>query len=320
MADNDDTQTNQEDGEDAGVSEAFKARAAAPSGTVTDEAGDKTSAATDEPADEAGKVEAPADKVAATDTSGGASAFDPWKDLNPEQKAHFERLQSSERSNRGRVGALTKKLNGFTQGTRAAPPERKTEEPADKQTGAEGDGTTEAESIEAKLDKIADEYGDVVGPLPEIVKELRKQIGDLQASATRHEVDTDAAAMTEAYKELESKHPDYASFNDQNAAFVEWFGGQPGNIQALVSSFDPKEVSLALTLFKTESGLTTGGAGDGQEGEGGTASGDRRKRQLEGSKDVPVRGQPAASGVPNDVSSAFKARSEQYQGTRATGR
>lgn len=313
--------------EEASFSEAFRERAVAPRGTHREEPdkaeAEKAPADTDKPAEEAGDVEAPAKEAAAEDTSGEAKAFDPWSGLTPEQKAHFERVQVSERSNRGRVGALTKKLNRFLDGTPSEPPEKKPEGQAEEQTSetktdAAGSGKS-AEDIEKRLAAAAEEYGDVLGPLPDMVKELRKEVASLKASATRHEVEQDAEALTKAYEELETKHPDYASFNEKNEAFVSWFTEQPANIQALVNSFDPKEVSLGLTLFKTESGVSPQGAEERQEGEGSTAaSDDKRKRQLDGGKQVITRGQPAATGVPKDFSSAFRARAKQHDEARSS--
>jgi hypothetical protein len=152
-----------------------------------------------------------------------------------------------------------------------------------------------------------------VGPLAEVVDGLRKEISSLKASETRHEVERDAELLAVAYGRLEEAHPDYAQVA-ADPDFLGWLGSQPKGIQGLANSYDPHEVSLALQLFKTERGAATqasGGAGQG--GNGGTATGDRRERQREGLRDVPSRGAPAATGVPNDFRSAFKERSKQAQ-------
>jgi hypothetical protein len=131
-----------------------------------------------------------------------------------------------------------------------------------------------------------------VGPLAEVVDGLRKEISSLKASETRHEVERDAELLAVAYGRLEEAHPDYAQVA-ADPDFLGWLGSQPKGIQGLANSYDPHEVSLALQLFKTERGAATqasGGAGQG--GNGGTATGDRRERQLEGLRDAPSRGAP----------------------------
>lgn len=321
MADNEQTSTAPEPGTPAegadsqgGFAEAFAERAA-PEPTET-KADAQAPAAKEEPAATAAGTEAPSQEAADASSGTKATAFDPYAGLTPEQKAHFERLAASERSNRGRVGALTKKLNGFTAGTQAPPTETgASRERSDEGAGGSGtgDGTGKTPTdIEARLKAVTDEYGDIIGPVAEIVQELRTKIDGLEASATRHEVDRDAEALTQAYTALEAAHPDYQQVA-ADQAFHQWLGEQTTGVKALANSFDPKEVSLALQLFKTERGAVSGASTETSEGGNGgnTATGDRRERQLEGMRQAPSRGAPAATGVPNDFGSAFKSRAAQ---------
>ena len=315
MADNDASQApgEQQGAGENGFSEAFAARSKDPAGE-RGEAGADAATASATGGDGSATADAPnaAPQGAADEGSGtkAPAAFDPYAGLTPEQKSHFERLAASERSQRGRLGALQRKLNSFTAGTQQPSTGEQTGSQARDDEGGEGGATgeTSATDIEAKLKAVTDEYGDILGPLPELVKDLRKQVETLTASATRQEVDRDAEALTEAYKVLEDKHPDYKEI-PAKPEFIEWFGKQTPGIQALVNSFDPHEVSLALQLFKTESGASSQATGEGGEGgDGSTATGDRRERQLDGLRQAPSRGAPAAVGVPNDFKSAFKQR------------
>lgn len=309
------------DGETASFSEAFAERSKDPSGESQRDAEAAAASAAAEGGGGSATADQPgaASKEAADEGSGKAPAFDPYAGLTPEQKSYFEaqeadrvKLAASERSQRGRVGALTKKLNTMSSGTQS-PPARQ-EEGGQAQSGEGGDGKTDATDIEARLKAVADEYGDIAGPVVEVVQDLRKQVAGLTASATRHEVEQDAAALAEAYGALETAHPDYQEVAaDPN--FHGWLGSQPKGVQALANSYDPTEVSLALQLFKTERGAAahaTGGAGQG--GNGSTATGDKRERQMEGMRQPPSRGAPAASGVPNDFSAAFRQRSKDKAG------
>jgi hypothetical protein len=302
--------------EQGGFAEAFAERAAPQAEAKPPEQAADTSAATQAPpADQAGGGEAPSKEAADTSSGPKADAFDPYAGMTPELKAHWEKVAASERSQRGRVGALSKKLQGLS-GTQP-PPKQQTEERREAgddgaqatDTGSTGEGKSEASNIEARLKAVTDEYGDIVGPVAEIVQELRKEVEGLKASATRHEVDQDAQARAEAFAELEKAHPDFRDYNEQNEKFVEWFKEQPAGVQALANSFDPKEVSLALRLFKAEGAAASDASTEaGEGGNGGTATGDRRERQMDGLKQAPNRGAPAAAGTPNDFGSAFKAR------------
>lgn len=302
------------DNDTSDFSEAFSERAkpeggenggeGASAATVTTEA-----ATTDEAASAAS--DAAPSQEAADDTSGtSAPAFDPWAGMTPEQKAHFERLAASERSQRGRVGALTKKLNAQN-GTQQPP--TKSEDQASQGGEGETQAATDAGGIEQKLKAIADgEYADVVGPVADVIADLRKEIGELKASKTRDaEVDADAAELAEAYTVLEAAHPDYAQIG-ASAEFNEWVGKQPKKVVDLLNSYDPQEVSLGLTLYKAESKTASDTNGDAEQGNtGGAATDQKRTQQLGGLRQATTRGAPAASGVPNDFKSAFKARANQ---------
>lgn len=301
------SETKAEDTSGSGFSEGFAERVQDPAGHSKEdaEAGAEASATTGQSAASADDAQAPAEAAADEGSGTKAKAFDPFAGLTPEQTAHFQKLQVSERSNRGRVGALTKKLNGVSR--TQAPPAKTEEQSGGDGEAAEGSEDTTASDIEKKLDEVAAEYGDVLGPLPELVKGLRKEIADLKASPTREAVsDDDAEAMAEAYDQLEGKHADYKEIAG-DPEFAKWAGNQPKSVQALVQSFDPQEVSLALTLYKAEAGIALKPPGDDEEGDGGTATADKRKRQLEGSRQVASRGAPAAAGVPKDFGSGFRA-------------
>lgn len=268
---------------------------------VADEATDS------EPAPQAGSEAAPPDKAAgASEAEPRPPAFDPFAGLTPEQKAHFERLQASERSQRGRVGALTKKLNGFERAPPAPAPAPAEQKP---EAAAEGDAGKKAADLDARLNSTAEEYGDVVGPLVEVIKELRSEIATMKPKVDAVDLDKDANEIAAAYAQLGSKHPDWEQIASDDG-FKSWTASQPANVQALLGSSDPDEVSLGLSLYKAE-GRVAAAADAGNEGKpGSTATGDRRQRQLEGSRDVKARGAPAAAGIPNEFGAAFHARAQ----------
>ena len=277
-----------------------------------------------EPAEpQAGSTETPADAAASDAPADPPAKADPWEGLTPEQKSYFERLQASERSNRGRVGALTKKLHSTTApratdqpaapaGDKAPQQDREAEQGTKTEGTTEGEGADKASDLDKRLQAAVDEYGDVIGPVAELLKDVRAEIAGIKATVSAVEVENDAQQLTAAYAALEQVHPDYQALAaDDN--FAAWLGDQPKPVVDLANSFDPREVSLVLTLFKTERSAATAKqpGGEGEPGkEGSTATDAKRQRQLEGSRQVPGKGQPAAAGTPKDFSSAFHARAQ----------
>jgi hypothetical protein len=301
--------------EQGGFSEAFAERSApAAAEEQPSEKAAETAATAETPAAKAGDSEAPSTEGA--EATSGTGKPDPWGGLTPEQLEMVKRLEQSDRSNRGRVGALTKQLNQRLEGTRQ-PPEAKeeTRDRSDDDGSKPEEGKPEkgsAAEVEARLKAVTDEYGDILGPVPELIADLRKEVASLKASDTRKQVDQDAEAMTGAYAKLEEKHPDFREYNESNEKFVEWFTTQPKGVQALINSLDPEEVSLGLQLFKTDNGIAKPNPVTKDEGEGGDgdATGDRRERQLQGLKDAPDKGAPATAGTPNEFGAAFQARAK----------
>lgn len=297
-----------------GFGAAFAERAKEVSGTQTDgnEPSDKAPA-------EAGAEQAPAEEAATNATEGGAEKPDPLAELTPEQlrqryqelEAERDRLRTSERSQRGRVGALTRKLNTLTIGTPAPTAAPKQKEGEEAPASTEGD-------LDPELQKAIDEYPDVVGPVVANQKKLEATLAEVRGridqidkvATTRDEVEADAAELSIALISLEVLHPDYAEYNPQNESFTAWLGDQPQKVVELANSYDPREVSLALTLYKTERSAALAKSSEGGEpGKQDTSATDeKRARQMEGNRQVPNRGAPVAAGVPNEFSAAWKAR------------
>lgn len=294
-----------ETNDEVGFGAAFAERANDPQrdeATETHE-DDEQSSSTEEPA-AAGSTEAP--QAAAEEAGSGteAEAFDPYAGMTPEQKSHWQRLQASETSNRGRVSALNRKLR---EGSRAPAPTT-IEQAQTEDDASEG---ASASDLDKRLQAAQEEYGEVVGPLVEALAEVRAEMASMKGTVSQVDELVNEQELADAYEALRIVHPDFAEFSPENTSFIAWLGDQPEQVGALANSFDPREVSLALTLFKTERSaaiaLQTGEGGEtGQQA--GTATDTKRARQIEGSRAVLTRGAPAAAGTPNDFSSAFRAR------------
>lgn len=297
------------DGEEVGFGAAFSERSADPgkdeieTQSGADEAPDKAPA-------EAGADEAPGKPATEAGQSGKADAFDPFAGMTPEQRSHWERVSNSERSNRGRVGALTKKSNDLDAKLKAAsgaPRQGEEEDRAEERAEGQDDKPT----LDKRLQQATEEYGDVVGPLVEALNEVRAEIDAIKKPQVQADEDADAAKIANDLAELEKVHPDFREYDESNADFDKWLSEQPQKVIDLANSFDPREVSLVLTTYKTERSieLAQGGEEDAP-GQQPNATDTKRARQLEAGRQVPGKGQPTAAGVPNDFSSAFSARAK----------
>lgn len=308
MADNaqDDAPPPGQDESAEGFGAAFAERAEQPAGDKPEAGAEPQGSAEGAADDEAAPELTPAPAAAGDQGSG---QFDPYAGMTPEQQAHWERVLASERSQRGRVGALTKKLNAT-----ASAPAQPAPKPSEGQ-GEAGDKPETVQSLDDKLKAIADgEYGDVVGPVVEVVAAMKAEIDKLQPSEKREAApvtDAEVEEAARAYDALGEKHPDYAQIANDPEFFNGWLGKQSPKVLALANSNDPEEVSLALSLYKAERGAPTQPGSD-EGGKGGKAEG-RRQRQLEGSRQPAAKGAGAAAGTPNDFSSGFKARQQQHK-------
>lgn len=273
-------------------SEAFAERIEDPAGSRGEDkaAGDEPPAKAEEPAQAGSDDQAPA-KAAAE----GASGFDPFAGMTDEQRSHWERVAASDRSQRGRVSALTRKLQARESATPVVEVEA-----ADEADDQKPDA----------LAALREEYGDVVGPVIDEIEALRKKVSGMEASATREKEEQDTELLAAQYAQLEEEHPDWQAVA-QSPEFQEWFTNQPANIQAVVNSNDAREVAIGLNLYKTELGLAEKVASGQTNDTSGTdgANGGRRRRQLEGSTHVEKRG-VASSGVPDDFGAAFTERAK----------
>lgn len=301
--------------DDADFAAGFGSVSASGNEAPEDQAGQKPEGDDGKNLSDAGSLETPPASAKAAEAPQDAppakspGAFDPWAGMSPEQRSHWEKVQHSEQSQRGRIAALSRKVS-------AAPPPVA----AEPHKQPEGDGKTQEDSASKAVERFnrikaqAEEYPEVIGAIPEELADLKAQLEEIGNAIKPIRETQDAAQHTQAYIELEAKHPDFRDFIG-NEAFVDWVEKQPQGIQKLVNSYDPSEVSSVLTLYKFEHSATMQQQDPGNGGAQRSATEAKRERQLDGSKAITSRGAPAASGVPDDFGAAFAARTDQLAKT-----
>ena len=294
---------------DDGFSEAFDQFAAGKTPPVPDpeQGGDD-----DEPGDDGPELGQPAPAPAATDdeppeetppgdaeADGGGQppaekAPDLWANASPELIAERDRIQKERdealhkaSSDANRVAALTRKLQGLQQPASAPAPT----EPTEAQKALDG-----------KIAQLREDYGDIADPLIELIEAQKQELTNVRTVLTGLNEDRQAQVIAQEQQALEARHPDWREVA-QNPVFASWLEVQPANIQALASSWDARETSVALTLFKAENVEASGQ--QPQPGKKASAATARRSQQLDGGRDVGSRPAPAASDAPEDFDAAF---------------
>lgn len=230
-----------------------------------------------------------------------AEAPDPWSAVPPELKAQYEqtvkerdeaRYRASSDANR--VAALSRKLHALTTGKADEPkPEEKSE--AEK-------------ALDTQIEKLKEDYGDVATPLIALIEKQAQELKQVRTFVSAMSEDQQAAHVAAELQALEERHPDFRQIA-ADPAFVSWREAQPENIQRLANSWDARETSVALTLYKSERMMGQSQRQDApsEEKKPETAATDaRRSAQLEGGREVRSKPAPATSGPPEDFDEAFK--------------
>lgn len=278
---------------------------------------------------EAGEEEAPAaeeeDKSSEEVTSddakpeGGSQppegeAPDPWADAPPELIAERDRLQKEKEaaehkanSDAARVAALSRKLHQLTVGQASSANKAPEAKPTEAQ-----------KALDEKISQLRKDYGEIADPLIELIESQRKELSEVRTSLAGMSEAQQAQVVAQETAALEKAHPDWRTIA-QSPDFAGWLEVQPENIQRLAQSWDARETSVVLTLFKTERAETAGQKGqsgqppkqeqqrqDAQTQKASAATGARRSQQLDGGRDVRSRPAPAASEAPDDFDAAFK--------------
>jgi hypothetical protein len=223
----------------------------------------------------------------------GEEAPDLWANAPPELIAERDRIQKERddalhraSSDANRVAALSRKLQGLQSPASAPAPAAPTE--AQK-------------ALDGKIAQLREDYGDIADPLIELIEAQKQELTNVRTVLTGLNEERQAQVIAEEQQALEARHPDWREVA-QNPAFASWLEIQPANIQALAASWDARETSVALTLFKAESVEANGHKAPKPKASAATA---RRSQQLDGGRDVGSRPAPAASDAPEDFDAAF---------------
>jgi hypothetical protein len=199
-----------------------------------------------------------------------------------------ERLRHSDKSQRGRVSALTKKL--MEQAAIVLPPEPKLDE-----------------SVKKDWETLSEEYPEISAPIEKRMRELDARMARVnQMLAQGSEFQKILAARErESYRavqfeELAQRHPDYAEVA-ASPDFTAWTKEAPEDLRMRLHSTEAKDASLVLDYYKREKGLV------GQSEV--SALKEKRAETLKKSTGISTKkvGQTIRKEVADDFDAAFEA-------------
>ena len=252
----------------------------------------------DEPAANTPPAKSSEDGTSGDGTDGGdkppeVEASDPWKDVPDDLRERIKQIEKERddalhraRSDAQRVAALSRKLQT------SAPVAPAKAEPTEAQ-----------KALDQKMKQLQEDYPEIAEPVIEMLAMQREQLGTVTQQLETVAQDRHAAFVAHQQALLEQVHPDWqvvASSPD----FQQWMATQPEGLQKLGESYDARETSTILGLFKTEAGIAARAAAPLAPTPERQAADARRRDQLDGGKEVKSRSAPAASGPPDDYEGA----------------
>lgn len=88
------------------------------------------------------------------------------------------------------------------------------------------------------------------------MEDIESQLAEKDERIAMLEAKDKETARERGRKELLKAHPDLLTI-ENTPEFKEWFAVQPNEVQSMMKSTDPRVVSKALSLYKSDMGITT---------------------------------------------------------------
>ncbi len=242
------------------------------------------------------------DGTSGTSTEGGdpppkaEASDDPWKDVPADIRTRIAAIEKERdearhkaASDAQRVAALSRKIQTMT--TSAPAPVKKEAEPSEAQ-----------KALDAKVKQLREDYPEVAEPMLELLAAERDKLATVTQKLETVEGDRQQAFIQQQEALLTEAHPDWRQ-TVATTEFQAWMEAQPVGIQKLAESYDARETSTVISLFKTENGVAAKAEAPAPTPEQ-TATEARRREQLSGGVAIKSRPAPVTSGPPEDFEGA----------------
>lgn len=265
-------------------------------------------------ADDSAKPEEPTAGDDAGQAKGDDNPDDPGEVAEgEEQQASVDELQSrlqqlehSERSQRGRVGALSRQLQerdriiAELKGRQAAPqPQGKTGESQEvtdqKQAIADEYGADDWKAFEEDFPDIAKALNSRFEQMSRMEERINARLEEVNGAIQPIQQQAHEQHLAGQFAALEARHKDWREVVSA-PAFQQWLEQQPEWMQKQVESENADDASALLDIYK---GLHA------SPGESRNDTREQRNNRLAQAQTVSRRGAPRPSGAPDDFEGAF---------------
>lgn len=226
-----------------------------------------------------------------------SSDDDPWKDADPRYRQLYE---ARERELQARLTQQGREISQLrTQGTQ--PPATAKKETPDGEE-AKADDPFSSEDIK----KLEEDYGEVAGPILNLLKQQREQIERLSQPVQNLTEQRSRDAEERNMQELNTLAPDWTNLV-QHEKFQGWVQSQPRAVVETIQRnwdqiVDPTEAAWAFNQFRQSLGTEQPRSAEADKTDRS------RERRLNAGKDSGGRGgAPVKTGIPDDFDGAFDA-------------
>ena len=166
-----------------------------------------------------------------------------------ETKAELERLKQSDRSQRGRVSALTKKL--VEQKAAITPPENQEEITGD--TNSDEDEGEDWDEFSREFPEMAAIVDKRLNSVKKDVDKVSNKVEEVTTTQNTLVEDKILTYKAEQFDDLRDKHSDVEDIK-VSTEFAQWRANAPEEIQKKIKSHHAEDAAQVLDTFKDETG------------------------------------------------------------------
>lgn len=200
------------------------------------------------------EAQAQQDDKGADAGEGQAATDDPWSSA-PEAlrneyltlKQLYQQTEANHRADRGRVSALTKKLNEVTAGLKA-------NEQANGANANSANGLPTADDLKGKsFAEVEEEFPELAAfvrnQVDAVKQTFQQQLTPLEEMRAQQAQVQQQAELQNQFQALATVHPDYLQIS-QDPNFHQWVASQPSTVQAMAQSDFADDNIALLNLYK----------------------------------------------------------------------
>lgn len=244
----------------------------------------------------------------------GGDAQPELTEREQELQTRLDRLQQSEASQRGRVGALQRQINEFRRQQSApqqsgqqpaTPPTDTTQGDAEqqgdqKQAIAEEHGSEDWSAFQQDFPDIAKALNARFEQLGRIEERVNQRISSVEQSVQPMQEQAHQQYLADQTRALEARHSDWQQVVNA-PAFQEWLQQQPQWMQSQMESDNADDASALLDFYKA----TSQQAGSDDRATAEQAEREKRTQRLAQSQTPQRRGVGPRQAVPDEFEAAF---------------